>query len=100
MGDEAKKVASEVGVHLHNITESLRSAGSILSSLGKDTPLVDEDGNLCNVTCIVDKAKGLVKLTGKTGRKSLLKLGLRKFHWTTSTPPSLNVPPPLELAVG
>ncbi|KAK7721251.1 hypothetical protein SLS64_001547 [Diaporthe eres] len=84
LGDEAKKVASEVGVHLHNITESLRSAGSILSSLDKDTKLVDEDGNLCNVTCIVDKAKGLVKLTGKTGRKSLLKLGLHALGKTIS----------------
>lgn len=69
-----------VGTHFQNITGALRSARSVLSSLGNETELVDEDGNPCTLTCIVDKAKGLVKNTGKTARKSLLKLGLRKSH--------------------
>lgn len=74
-----------VGTHFQNITGALRSARSVLSSLGNETELVDEDGNPCNLTCIVDKTKGLVKNTGKTARKSLLKLGLRKSHHYTTT---------------
>lgn len=69
-----------VGIHFHNITSALHDARRLLSSLGNDTTLVDEDGQPCNVTCVVDKTKGLVKNAGQTARKSLLKLGLRKFH--------------------
>lgn len=69
-----------VGTHFKNITGALRSARSVLSSLGNETQLVDKDGNLCNLTCIVGKTKGLLNMSGKTARKSLLKLGLRKSH--------------------
>lgn len=81
-GDMAKKVTHLVGIHFHNITMALHNARSLLSSLGHNTTLVDEDGQPCNVTCVVDKTKGLVKNAGNTARKSLLKLGLRKFHTT------------------
>lgn len=82
-GDTAKKVTRLVGIHFHNITSALHDARSLLSSLGHNTTLVDENGQPCNVTCVVDKTKGLVKNAGNTARKSLLKLGLRKFHTTT-----------------
>ena len=84
-GDTAKKVARLVGTHLHNITNVLHDARSVLGSLGNDTTLVDEDGLPCDVTCIVDKTKGLVKHAGNTARKSLLKLGLRMFHSTATS---------------
>lgn len=79
-GDVADKVAQEVGAHFKNLTGALHDAREALRSLGNDTKLVDEDGKPCNVTCIVDKTKKVVGHAGKTTRKSLLKLGLRKLH--------------------
>lgn len=75
----AEQVAQEVGAHFKNLTGALHAAREALQSLGKDTGLVDEDGNPCNATCIVDKTKVVVGHAGATTRKSLLKLGLRKF---------------------
>lgn len=74
----AKQVANVVGSHFGNITGALHAAHSALRQLGNDTQLVDEEGNLCDVACIVDKTKGIVGHAGATTRRSLLKLGLRK----------------------
>lgn len=79
-GDVADKVAQEVGAHFKNLTGALHDAREALRSLGNDTKLVDEDGKPCNVTCIVEKTKQVVGHAGKTTRKSLLKLGLRKYY--------------------
>ncbi|KAG6366076.1 hypothetical protein INS49_000252 [Diaporthe citri] len=75
-GDVAKQVANVVGAHFGNITGALRAAHLDLKQLSNDTQLVDEVGNPCDVTCIVDKTKGVVGHAGATTRKSLLKLGL------------------------
>ncbi|KAL1859479.1 hypothetical protein Daus18300_009624 [Diaporthe australafricana] len=75
--EEAKGVALVVGSHFQNITAALWAAHSLLSSPGKKTiPLFDERGEPCDTKCIMDKTKGVVKETGQTAGKSVLKLGL------------------------
>lgn len=77
-GDTAKEIAQVVGAHFDNITGALHAAHSALKSLGDKAELIDEDGKPCNVTCVVDKARGVFKDAGTTTHKSILKLGLRK----------------------
>ncbi|KAG8166658.1 hypothetical protein KVR01_002347 [Diaporthe batatas] len=76
VGDAADKVAGLIGIHLHNITDTLHDARGLLGSLTNETKLVDENGLPCNVTCIIDKTKNLVKHVGGTAHRSLLKVGL------------------------
>lgn len=93
MGDTADKVAGLIGIHLHNITDVLHDARGLLGSLTNETELVDENGLPCTVTCIIDKTKGLVKHVGNTARKSLLKVGLRKYHQSPGASPELAIRP-------
>ncbi|KAI3395948.1 hypothetical protein diail_659 [Diaporthe ilicicola] len=75
-GDQEKAVALVVGAHFENITANLWVAHSVLSSPGKPAVLLDESGEPCDAKCITNKTIGIVKETGKTAAKSVLKPGL------------------------
>ncbi|KKY38253.1 hypothetical protein UCDDA912_g01570 [Diaporthe ampelina] len=75
-GETAKELAHVVGAHFGNITGALLAAHSALESLGDNAELIDEDGTPCDVTCVVDKTKGVFSDAGTTTHRSLLKLGL------------------------